>query len=294
MNLKLTWEKNTPDLRALFRGGFPTFVTSSHPPDSLDVLPVFCYHAIHPGHLADDLSFLVRNRYQTLTASHVLDLLEKKAPLPPRSIVLTVDDGASDLYQTLYPALSANSLKAIAFVATAFHSDTYDLPDHARPCSWTELNEMNRSGTIDVQAHTHTHRYIPHWPRPLDLVGIDPAYSRAIQAQPLLSLRDDLAASKAILEDKLGKFIEHLAFPMYTGTPEAVDLARDLGYRGLWWGTLPGRPGNRPGDPATHIVRLSAEWIRRLPGEGRLPLRAILAMRLRKKTINEKNYNASS
>lgn len=276
MKLHFSWRKNWPDFEAVLRGGFPSFVLQRNPSGLPDGVPVFCYHAADPQRIEADFAFLNENGYETVTVDEV------GAVPSAKTVALTVDDGAQDLYSVLYPALKKYGFHATAFVATAFHRDRYALSDAVRPCTWAELGEMDASGHVNVQAHTHTHRYIPNWPEPLDLVGIDRSFSRAIQDEPPMSVEEDLACAKAELETRLNKSVTHLAFPMYKGSPDAVRAAQDIGYRTFWWGTLPGRRANRPNDPPTHRVRLDAAWLRRLPGEGRVPWTSVIARRYRK------------
>lgn len=275
MNLRMSWRKNRPDLEALLRGGFPSFVLQRNPIGLPGGVPVFCYHAASPSVIEADFAFLKENGYETITADEV------GVSASDRALILTVDDGAHDLYAVLYPALKQYGFHATAFVASAFHRDAYDLSDASRPCTWDELREMDASGHVNVQAHTHSHRYIPNWPEPLDLVGIDKAFTRDIQREAPGTVKEDLARAKEELESRLKKRVTHLAFPMYTGTVHAIHDGQDLGYETFWWGTLPGRRANKPGDPKTHRVRLSAEFIRRLPGKGRIGLGRILAGRIR-------------
>jgi hypothetical protein len=115
----------------------------------------------------------------------------------------------------------------------------------------------------------------------LDLVGIDHAYTHAIQSAHGMSLRDDLAKAREILQTRLGSAARHMAFPMYRGTDESMQIGRQLGYESFWSGTLPGRPVNRSGDIDQPVVRLSAEFIRRLPGQGRIGLGELLRQRIR-------------
>lgn len=279
MNLRLSWRKNWPDVEALLRGGFPSFVTARDPePRHEEGVPVFCYHAAKPDVIEADFRFLVENGYRVWSADDLMRSMRGEVVAGvERAVVLTVDDGAFDLYGVLYPMLRKFDLRMTAFVAPAFHADHYDLADDRRPCTWGELREMQASGLVDVQAHTFSHRYIPNWPEPLDLVGIDQAYSRGIQAGKELSLEDDLEKAKEVLEQRTGTVIRHMAFPMYRGTDDAIRTGQRLGYEGFWWGTRPGRRGNRPGDPVEQVVRMSAEFVRRLPGEGRVRLREVWA-----------------
>ena len=273
--LSLMWRKNKPDVIALCRQGFPKFVWQRQPAawNSAAGMPVFCYHRADPGVVDKDFSFLAENGYRTCTVDQCLNPAAEEHD--DKRVMLTVDDGAQDLYRVLYPALKKYGFHAVAFVAPAFHQDQYDLPDDCRPCTWSELKEMNDSGCVDVQAHTWSHRYIPNWPEPLDLVGIDSAFSRRVQEREVLDLKEELLRSKQVLEERLGHGVRHLAFPMYEGTVEAIRLARECGYVSCWWGTMPQRPLNRPDDSPFEMVRLDAQWLRRLPGRGRRTLASV-------------------
>ncbi len=89
----------------------------------------------------------------------------------------------------------------------------------------------------------------------------------------------DFRLAREAIESRLQKRVHHLAFPRFDGTPEAVRVARACGYLGLWRGLAPGRRGNRPGDDTASIVRVSGEFVRRLPGRDRTPLTTILRHR---------------
>lgn len=280
-NLSLMWRKNKPDLVAIFRNGFPSFIWQANPRELTvdDGVPVFCYHRADPDVVDRDFAFLEQNGYRTASIDEYLTGSSQDSP---KQVLLTVDDGASDLYTVFYPALKKHGLKAVAFVAPAFHQDDYDLPDGARPCTWAELKEMEDSGCVDVQAHTWSHRYIPNWPEPIDLVGIDTDFSRSVQQREELTLAEDLRRAKSVLEERLEKEVRHMAFPMYQGTPTAIDRARQCGYASCWWGTLPRQPLNPPGHSPYHMARLDAQFIRRLPGEGRRSLYSLLRLRCKR------------
>jgi peptidoglycan/xylan/chitin deacetylase (PgdA/CDA1 family) len=272
-----TWEKNWPEVHCALRRGLPTFVLARRVSDHLDGIPVFCYHDVEADVLEADLAFLARNEYVTLTADRLCDHLEGVSEAPRRSVVLTVDDGMANLYEVIGPLLKRYAMHAVAFVASCFHTDTAD-PGPSRPCTWDELRELVASGHVEIQSHTHTHRYVPRWPQPAALSDFDPAMVETRRG-PAQNLEEDLRQSKSTLEAQLGTTIRHLAFPCYNGTDEAIAIGRACGFRGFWWGVLPHRPDNRPGDSLTHIVRISAEFVRRLPGDGRAPLRSILQAR---------------
>ena len=275
-----SWRKNWPEIHCGLTGGLPGFLFANTPKAYAPGVPVFCYHVVNKDSFDKDLAFLKNNGYTTLTADQLLDHIEQCSTAPTRSVVLSFDDGAMNLYDTAYPLLKAYDYKAVAFVCPGLHRE-HNEPGEDSPtslCSWAQLKEMHDSGHVDLQPHTMGHCYIPHWPRPLPLAGVDTSLVEA-RRPDVGSLADDLRRAKDELDRRLKKDTQHLAFPQYDGTRQAIQAGQEHGYRGFWWGVLPGRPMNRPGDPTDHIVRVSGEFVRRLPGEGRVPLSRILKAR---------------
>jgi peptidoglycan/xylan/chitin deacetylase (PgdA/CDA1 family) len=274
------WRKTWPGISCAMRGGLPEFILSQRPGPAAalgDGVPVFCYHTVDKQIFADDLDFLAHNRYVTITADELADHMEGVRRAPRRSVVITFDDGPANLYKTAFPLLRDFGFTAVAFVAPRFHDLASANCMPKRFCTWDELREAAQTGCIDVQSHTLEHRYVPRWPEPVEIAGV--CSTAQGMRGPAVSMMEDFAMAKALIENRLGTIVRHLAFPRFQGTVEGVEIGRAVGYRAFWWGGLAGRPLNRPGEPATHIVRLSGHFLRRLPGRGRVSLGEILRWR---------------
>lgn len=88
---------------------------------------------------------------------------------------------------------------------------------------------------------------------------------------------DDLRRARQMLEEHLpGHRVRHLCFPYTIGSRQAVRAARDAGYATCFWGVLPDRKTNRPGEDPYRCPRLKADYIFRLPGRNRKSLASIL------------------
>lgn len=281
--IRNSWEKNWPEIRCAATKSLPDFVLSRHPEPFANSIPVFCYHVVEAANFEKDLLFLANNGYNTITADALLAHLEGQTPLSQPSVVLTFDDCSQNFFQVAFPLLQKYGRQAVAFVATHFHDLAQKVADHNnRPCTWAEVAIMHDSGLVDFQAHSHEHRYFPRWPEPVPLCGADARMNRTIAPVASRSMEEDLLLAKTTLEQRLGAPVKHLAFPRYNGTNEAIAIGHELGYRGFWWGVLPGRPTNRPGDSPDRIVRISGEFLRRMPGQGRVALWDILKARYSK------------
>jgi hypothetical protein len=95
---------------------------------------------------------------------------------------------------------------------------------------------------------------------------------------------DDLCRTRQMIEEHLpGHRVRDLCLPYTIGSAQAVRAARDAGYATCFWGVLPDRKSNRPGQDPYRCPRLKADYIFRLPGRGRRSLAAILAAKLRRR-----------
>jgi peptidoglycan/xylan/chitin deacetylase (PgdA/CDA1 family) len=278
------WEKNWPEMHAAATGGLPGFVFARRPRDLDDSVPVFYYHDVEADEFEDDLKFLKINGYVTIDCDSMLWHLKGECPAPQRSVILTFDDGSRSLYDDAYPLLQKYGMKAVAFIATRFHEEKFDhtLSSSKKhlsyPLSWSQIREMHKSGIIDFQSHTHEHRYIPRWPEPADLEGSDAKVIDSLR-DPRISIAEDFKLSKDALEQNLNKTVRHLAFPRFYGTEVAMRIGQSLGFEAFWWGVLPLRPCNGPGQSSLYIVRIGGRYLRRLPGHKREPLHKIMQKR---------------
>ncbi len=275
------WRKNSPELVAWWNGALPQFVTARRPVEPLGGVPVFCFHLVEHDKFEADLRFLRDNGYATLSAGEFLSYLRESLRVPPRSVVLTFDDGPRNFHDVAFPLLQKYRAKAVAFIAPGLHADENPAEASERPMTWQEIASIAASGLVDFQSHTFESRYIPRWPMPVPLAGCSAALENSRRREPV-ALEQDLIDSREAILARLpaGATVEHLAFPMYIGSDAATRTAASVGFKACYWGAVKGRPLNRPGDSPLTVSRLSDEFVRRLPGAGRVGLGDLLRERL--------------
>lgn len=147
-------------------------------------IPVLEYHHINwyekdantltPKEFDREMKHLSSRGYHTLLLNELVNYLEKGGNLPPKPIVITFDDGFKDTALYAYPILKKYALKATIFVITSAIKDkrvSSSLQTHFKSLagtvlnedgsddflSWEEIREMEESGLIDIQSHTHYH-----------------------------------------------------------------------------------------------------------------------------------------
>lgn len=96
------------------------------------------------------------------------------------------------------------------------------------------------------------------------------------------ALLDDLIESKRFIEEMLpNKTVEQFCYPWFMGSPLAVRLSKEAGYKVNYWGIVPSRPTNRSRQSLYYVPRVEDFYIYRLPGEGRQRLRDLLKAKVK-------------
>jgi hypothetical protein len=157
--LKLTKAvKEVPiEVKRLLRNLYPAFVRASNPIALRDEIPVFMFHSVAVETLTEQLSFLQKNNYKTLTLPEFIAFLRGGKKLEQPSILLTFDDGHKSWYEVAYPLLKTYGFHAVGFL----------VPDYIRErsvpgvwLSWPEVLEMEQNGVMEFESHTTHHDQI--------------------------------------------------------------------------------------------------------------------------------------
>jgi len=161
----------------------------------------------------------LRDHYRPVSLSHLLDHIQQKQPWPPRTVVITFDDGYRDNYELAAPILAEYGVHATFFVLADMIGTDRVLPweEHLRGriawMDWNQVRELHALG-FEVGSHTLTH---PN----LGVVSGEAAW-------------EEISESKKKLEDQLGVKADLFAYPFGRRenlTEENRDLVRRAGYR---------------------------------------------------------------
>lgn len=176
--------------------------------DSSFKVPILMYHSLaeedesaigpyfriatSPSVFAAQMECLHRNGFATCGLAESIALRESPGPCPPRTVVITFDDGYQNFYQDAFPVLNRYGFSATVFLPTAYIGES-SLRFNGRQClTWPEVRELHRHG-IRFGSHTVTH----------------PQLSVLNKAE----LENELGDSKVTIEDKIGCAVESFAYP---------------------------------------------------------------------------------
>src|SRR5690606_26797270 len=126
-------------------------------------IPVFTYHDIEASELEDDLRFLERNGYRTLSLDEYLDRMRASRPSAERCVLLTFDDARRSFWEAALPVLERRAAHAVLFTPTYWIADgSAARPDSDPPgfMSWEQIAHCERHALIDVEAHGHRHALV--------------------------------------------------------------------------------------------------------------------------------------
>lgn len=173
----------------------------------MNSVPILLYHAVSanppdwiapfavsPATFSAHLDAVTASGRQPLTVSQYVDGLRGKAVLPPRPVLITVDDGFADFADNALPALAARNMPSTLYVTTGALADLHQesvLPAAAM-LRCADLPGLEAAG-VEIGAHSHSHRQ-------LDLL-------------PEREMAAELSRSGALLAETLGHSIRSFAYP---------------------------------------------------------------------------------
>lgn len=206
-------------------------------------VPILLYHNIAQQYenpllhvskeqFAAHMDALQQAGYQSITYADFLNAgLCEGNNLPEKPILLTFDDGYLSVYRDAFPILRERNMRAIVFVITDRMGAKVGEYPHF---SWEQAAEMERSGVVAIESHTHTH----------------PDCSVISKSEFVWEAQ----MAKAQIEAHLGKSCRIFAYPYGMESPYASQLSR-IGYKAV---NLVGDTGtNLPDEGAWRLKRLT-------------------------------------
>jgi peptidoglycan/xylan/chitin deacetylase (PgdA/CDA1 family) len=190
----------------------------SNPPATSVQVPILTYHRVHayqseykksvpdetvePSAFAKQMDALTQNGYQTVTQTQLYHAMFDGKPLPPKPVLITVDDGYKDDVTDILPVLKSHHMVATFYIITdRLHEQGFVDPGDVRM--------LDQAG-MDIGAHTRTHA---------DLARLGPQ-----------QLRDQVEGSRDALVSILGHPVYYFAYPFGTFSPSAVTELRNAGF----------------------------------------------------------------
>lgn len=173
-------------------------------------VPILTYHnvgparpgvnpllTVSPERFSEQLSWLARHSYSSITTSDWISLSTEGRSIPNKSILITFDDGYEDIERYALPVLSRYGFKAVVYVVTGLIGKKNEWDMRA---GWGELRLMKEDQIIEwatkgIEFGSHTRNH--------------PDLRTLTQTE----LEDELLGSAADLQKILGRAPTSFAYP---------------------------------------------------------------------------------
>ena len=186
-------------------------------------VPILLYHRLGPV-VADGmtvrttifeshLKYLRENAYIVIPLRELVEYhLGKRLILPPKPLVITVDDGHRSVYTDMFPLLWKYRFPVTLFLyPSAISNASYAM-------TWEQIREIKTNGWVDFQAHTYWHPNFKNEKKRLSPVQ----YEDFVEMQ--------LKRSKEKLQQELGMKVDMLAWPFGIHDEDLIRKAVEAGY----------------------------------------------------------------
>lgn len=173
---------------------------------------------VAPADFRWQMEYLLRHGFTPMLFSEVEAAEAGRGAMPPKPVLVTLDDGYADNHENAFPILRELGVKANVFIVVetlgrhnAWHDPSTE--PWQRMLTWEQVMEMQASGLVEFGSHTMKHRNLA-----------------ALSEE---EVRWEAAESKRRLEERLGRPMVAFAYPYGAGAydPSVRAAVREAGYR---------------------------------------------------------------
>lgn len=191
-------------------------------------VPVLVYHHIQPqseairkgqtslsvdnGIFDLQMRYLSENGFNTINATALINALSSHTSLPPKSILVTVDDGYKDAFAYAFPILQKYHITANFMIATGLLGGSDNM-------NWDDINQLKQSGLAYFVDHTWSHY----------------AIVRGSQDK----IQYEILTGRQQLEQNTGQSVNIFAYPYGSFNNNAISTLQRDGFIGAF-STIPG------------------------------------------------------
>lgn len=226
LTAKWAWESHSIQVGAAF----------GSPQPGIEI-PIVMYHhfleepgrlgdyVVSPQQFEDDLAYLQKLGFTTVTTQDLIDYVDNGTPLPEKPVMITIDDGYESVYAYAYPILEQYGCKAVVAVIGRFSQEYSHSSDHSVQYShltWDQIAEMSQSGLIEFENHSYDLHDSSSGARQRS--GEDAQHYRR-------RLSQDVLQTQELLEDAAGTTPQTFAYPFGFYSKDSDNILASLGFR---------------------------------------------------------------
>ena len=183
-------------------------------------MTVLCYHnfdakkitpyTVESERFREQMRFLKVQHLPVIPMAQLAAYLQSGAPVPDHSVVITIDDGYKTARTKALPILKSFNFPFTEFIYPQFIGKPSAL-------SWEDVDALNKAG-VDIESHSLTHPLLTHPGKAMSRTEYEAWIDR------------ELVEPKRILDARLGKPVNILAYPFGGYDERIVEHTRKAGY----------------------------------------------------------------
>jgi peptidoglycan/xylan/chitin deacetylase (PgdA/CDA1 family) len=117
------------------------------------------YYTVSTSSLREQLEYITQKGYTTIFLSDMIDYVENGKPLPPKPLIIALEDGFRDDYTEVYPLLKEFNCKANVFLVAGFVQTPGNLGARAEGEFMTQEEVMTMCKEhVQIGLHTMYHK----------------------------------------------------------------------------------------------------------------------------------------
>lgn len=225
-------------LSFLFFGGINSIETSKNV-DSDVVVPIIMYHSllkdtnlqndytVSPALFENDLKYLKKHGYNTITVSDLIEYVYHDSPLPEKCIMLTFDDGYYNNYYYAFPLLKEYECKAVIspiISMTEIFTNSDEISITYGHISVDNIKEMVESGYVEIQNHSYDmHKLKPR-------KGVDKKKGETFESYRS-AIQNDIMKAQNYLKDNTEISPQCFVYPFGAKSDETEKIVKELGFK---------------------------------------------------------------
>ena len=210
---------------------------------------IFCYHRLvdkirYPGTEITPAAFEAQMKQlkdRGITVISMQDFLAWKRGqknIPPRSAIVTFDDGWKSQYEVAWPIMKKYGYPFTMFIYT--EGVRGGSLGGGEAITWEQLADMRDNG-VDIEGHSATHQDLREG-HTITLAGpgVKRARTKLTGDQYEQWMQNEVVGSKQLLEQRLGIKVNCFAVPFGNYNEHVKEIARNSGYEAMF--TVYGQP----------------------------------------------------
>ena len=192
-------------------------------PAGVKIPPAFQW-TMHDDVFESEMKYIHDNGYNVIPMSQLLAFLRHEGTVPPKAVVITIDDGYKSAVVYAAPILKKYGYPWTFFIYPEFVT----VAEGSGAVSWNDLLALQKEG-IDIESHSMTHPNLKSHHQKIKGV-----WHNLSPDEYAAWLKNETAGSKAVLEEHMGKKIICLAYPYGEYNKEVEQAAIDAGYEAIF------------------------------------------------------------